>query len=97
MPMLRVRSIAYCRLAELAELDFGALTVLPFSATASICHFLSENENAPKVACHRGALGNLLLPAEMRKCLVGLRHLMDLVALSDRIALALVSFEDFSR
>src|SRR2546425_5711294 len=48
MPMLRVRSIGYCRLGELG--DFGAAG-LAFSNTASmiqILFLLSENENAPK-------------------------------------------------
>ena len=33
----------------------------------------------------------------MRKGLVGLRHLMHLITFADRIALPLVSFEDFRR
>src|SRR6266699_6306615 len=38
---------------------------------------------------------NILLPAEMRKGFVGLRHLVDLVAFANRIALPLIGFQDF--
>src|SRR2546422_5035585 len=53
IPMLRVRSIEYCRLGELTDLG---LVTFSFSNTASMC-FLFENKNAPRTCFgHRGAL-----------------------------------------
>src|SRR5205814_3472001 len=64
MPMLRVRSIGYCRLGEFAELGLAAATVLLFSATASIFSVLSHNENAPRVTWPSGRTKNLTITSE---------------------------------
>src|SRR6476660_8775599 len=90
MPMLRVRSIEYCRWGELCVLP---LTALPFSITASI-ETSWLRIKTPRSFGLRGAPDYLPLPAEMCKCFVCLGHLMDLIAFADRVALAKVGLED---
>src|SRR5437667_12448369 len=84
IPMLRVRSIVYFRVGEFTDL---------FSTTACI---YPENKNAPMFLV-RGANIKISLPAKMRKGLIGLRHLMHLITLSDGVALALERIHNFRR
>src|SRR5882724_6941466 len=95
IPMLRVRCIGYCRFGELGEAT-GAGFV--FSNTASIYNpdFSWLRTKAPRERSAVGArLDYILLPAEMCKCLVGLGHLMHLIAFTDGVSQALVGFHDF--
>src|SRR6266850_3086284 len=93
MPMLRVRSIEYCRFGELCVLP---LTALSFSITASIQTSCSRIKT-PRLFGLRGDADYIPLPAEMCKCFIGLGHLMHLIAFADRIALAEVGLQNFSR
>src|SRR5258706_13948961 len=93
MPMLRVRSIEYCRLGELCVLPLAALS---FSITASI-ETSCLRIKTPRSFGLRGAPHYIPLPAEMRKCFIGLGHLMDLIAFADGIALPQVGLQYFSR
>src|SRR5258708_14039255 len=100
MPMLRVRSIGYARLGEFGDFGFAAgaaAGALTFSSTASMRQiFLCQRERKrPETLSAVGALEpTILLPAEMRKCLISLGHLMDFVAFADGVALALVGLHD---
>src|ERR1700690_2940726 len=86
MPMLRVRSSVYSRLGELAD--------FVLSATASILNpIIKMPPGLPAV----GALSNYILPAKMCKRLVGLRHLVHLVALANGVALPLIGFQNLVR
>src|SRR5258706_5696112 len=93
MPMLRVRSIEYCRLGELCVLPLAALS---FSITASI-ETSCLRIKTPRSFGLRGAPHYIPLPAEMRKCFIGLGHLMDLIAFADGIALPQAGLQYFSR
>src|SRR5258708_25073922 len=100
MPMLRVRSIGYARLGEFGDFGFAAgaaAGALTFSSTASMRQiFLCQRERKrPETLSAVGALEpTILLPAEMRKCLVGLGHFVDFVPFADGVALPLISFHD---
>src|SRR2546421_3651600 len=93
IPMLRVRSIEYCRLGELCVL---ALAALSFSITASIQTSCCRIKT-PRLFGLRGAAIYLPLPAEMCKCFIGLGHLMHLVPFANRIALAQIGLQNFGR
>src|ERR1043166_725788 len=59
MPILRVRSIEYCRLGELT--DFGFVTCCSFSNNASINYLCCDDENAPKLVSASGALKSAVI------------------------------------
>src|SRR3954464_6683264 len=105
MPMLRVRSIGYCRFGEFTEVGFPAATGLDFSATASMCdpayfltpkRFGADDKNAPgEFNTHRGGLKTILLPAEVSKGFVRLSHLVHFVAFANGVPLTLIGLQNF--
>src|SRR5438552_15336200 len=96
IPMLRVRSIGYRRFGEFGDFLAAGLVCSNTASISKSCFLLSENENAPGQLTAIGAHSEtILLPAEMCKCLVGLRHFMDLVTFANRVSLSLVSIHDF--
>src|SRR5207248_7245104 len=93
MPMLRVRSIGYCRLGELCVFS---LTALPFSITASI-ETSCLRIKTPRLFGLRGDADYIPLPAEMRKCFVCLGHLMNFIPFANSIPLPSIGLQNLSR
>src|ERR1039458_9609881 len=84
MPMLRVRSSVYSRLGELGDF-FSSMTALIFNSL----NRLSVEELKRLHRLNPSTVRYITLPAEMGKCLVRLRHLVDFIALADGVALSL--------